>query len=196
MTIRTRFTGRLPVALTGLAAAAALAVTLAGPASADTTPTPAAPATLAAPADSLTTSAADLTTPQTLLAPRFLRPEFFTINFPPGTGFAVGPVAGFFRDVTLSPVADEWFFRNGSVFVDHTAVPLPRFVNPFTCVGFRTVFGRWTMTGASGRYRNASGFGRFTASERVRFARSGGFCDRNVIRSESVFVTGSGLASR
>jgi hypothetical protein len=195
MTIRTRFTGRLPVALTGLAAAAALAVTLAGPASADTTPTPAAPATLAAPADSLTTPAADLASPQTL-APRFLRPEFFTINFPPGTGFAVGPVAGFFRDVTLSPVADEWFFRNGSVFVDHTAVPLPRFVNPFTCVGFRTVFGRWTMTGASGRYRNAFGFGRFTASERVRFARSGGFCDRNVIRSESVFVTGSGLASR
>ena len=158
---RSRLARRLTITLAALAAAAGLAIPLAGAASA---------------------------------AP--LQGEFFTLTFPAAAGTAYGPVHGAFTDNETSDTSGIWTFARGEVRVDHTAVGQPD-INPRTCQGFLSERGRWEMEGVSGRYRDAFGFGRFRLFEFVQVARvHRSECDPDQVIYESVYVTGSGLATR
>jgi hypothetical protein len=170
MTIRTRFTRRLGMTLASLAALATVAggvALAAGPASA---------------------------------AP--LRPQSFTLTSTdtPGVldGTAFGPVHGAFTDTETSDTSGTWVFDDyeaSSVVVDHGEVTPPK-INQFTCSGFAFQNVRWLMTGDSGRYADAFGFGRATVLTFVQVGRHrDGTCNPRRVEFESVRVFGSGLAT-
>jgi hypothetical protein len=126
-------------------------------------------------------------------------PEFFTLNVPPGTGNAYGPVRGHFTDNEISPTAGVWTFGFGpftsKVLVRHTEVTTPE-VNPLSCRGFKVEHGRWILTGLTGIDRHAFGFGRFTAYVSDQGARnSDGQCEAYRVISERVSVVGQGIAT-
>ena len=124
-----------------------------------------------------------------------LSPEFFTISFPAAAGVAYGPVHGAFSDNEVSTTSGIWTFEHsGAVRVDHTAVRTP-VINRFSCTGFLYQRGQWQMTGLYGAYRHAFGFGRFTLTERIQVGRHHHSCDPADVISETVNVTGSGLAA-
>ena len=140
-------------------------------------------------------SAAPLPGPHAVFAP-----AFFTLNVPPGTGTAYGPVHGNFTDHEVSQTAGIWTFgfgpfTTGKVLVRHTEVTTPE-VNPLSCRGFKVEEGRWILTGLTGRDRNAFGFGRFTAYVSDQGARNrDGRCEAERVISERVFVVGQGIAT-
>ena len=123
-----------------------------------------------------------------------LRPEYFTITFPGGNGYASGPVHGAFTDNEVSATAGIWTFSWpwAKVEVDHSPVGQPQ-INPQTCTGFLYQQGNWQLKGLVGAYRDKFGWGRFKLWEQVKVARTQQGCCGNQVVQESVFVVGQGL---
>ena len=100
-----------------------------------------------------------------------LRPQVFTLvistKTPDGVVNAYGPIRG--RDGTDAPVSDNvdiFKFARGTVTVYHkpTTNNQPE-IDMKSCTATYTEKGTWKLTGGTGKYKGATGHGRYSLSQ-------------------------------
>ena len=133
-----------------------------------------------------------------------LKPEFFTVSTSTsnqaGTVNMFGPVSG--RNGTLgnnnSDTLALFQFGRGTVFVAHPATPNPT-INWRACTASVTQVGNWRFIGGTGKYRGATGHGRFTLREFAVFQVKHHKCQAANPNANPVFfrltVVGQGVAA-
>lgn len=132
-----------------------------------------------------------------------LGPEYFTVfestYDQAGTVNAYGPVHG--RNGTLGSnnagTVAYFQFRRGTVYVAHPPTPSTPTINWQTCTATTTQTGPWKMTGGTGKYWGAFGWGQFTLQEIAVFQIVNGQCTASPTATPVYFqlnVTGSGVA--
>ena len=113
-----------------------------------------------------------------------LRPQHFTIVFtskaPDGVVYASGPIYGVGTNKDTSNTLSVFTFKKGSVNVKHTDVSSAQPKIGKHCIATIYAAGKWMLAGGTGKYKHASGYGKFKFFEVMQLKRDKkGKCDLN-----------------